>query len=67
LAPNAKDFVKAIDSIKPALKDLRLADQNALFAGLGKTIKSVATVEIPVLKAGLAGVAGAVGAGLGAF
>lgn len=65
LAPNAKDFVKAIDSIKPALHDLRLADQNALFAGLGKTIKSVATVEIPVLKAGLAGVAGAVGSGLG--
>lgn len=65
LAPNAKEFVKAVQGIKPALADLRLADQNALFAGLGQTIKTVATVEIPVLKAGLAGVAGAVGAGLG--
>lgn len=67
LAPNAKDFVKAIDSIKPALHDLRLADQNALFEGLGKTIGTVAKVELPVLKAGLAGVAGALGAGFGSF
>jgi hypothetical protein len=67
LAPNAQDFVKNVRTIGPALKDLKLADQNALFAGLGKTIKSVAKDELPVLKTGLAGVAGALGAGFGTF
>lgn len=67
LAPNAQAFVKAVQGIKPALNDLRLADQNALFGTLGKTVKSLATQELPVLKSGLTGIASALSTGAGNF
>ncbi|WP_431881579.1 hypothetical protein [Micromonospora chalcea] len=50
LAPAAQDFVNKIKSLKPAFEDLRLSVQQRLFAGLGDTVKRLATVWFPQLK-----------------
>ena len=50
LAPNAQAFVKAIKDLKPAFDDLRLDVQNRLFAGLGETVKDLATAWRPTLE-----------------
>ncbi|MGC4891091.1 phage tail protein [Micromonospora sp. DT227] len=53
LAPAAQDFVDKVKSLKPAFEDLRLSVQQRLFAGLGDTVKRLATVWFPQLKATL--------------
>jgi len=49
LAPAAARFVAAVKSLQPAFERLRLNVQQRLFAGLDKTIKSLATAWMPQL------------------
>lgn len=55
IAPSAAAFVKAVKSLGPAFTDLRLHVQEKLFAGLDKTVKSLATAWFPRLKTILGG------------
>ncbi|MET7752306.1 MULTISPECIES: hypothetical protein [Actinomycetes] len=57
LSPNARDFVLAAESIKPAWDDAVKSTQNALFAGSADGIKQLATAALPTLKAGMVDVA----------
>lgn len=58
LAPNAQDFVRQMQSLGPAWKDLRLAVQDKLFEGLGASVKTFADQNLPGLKTGLTDIAG---------
>lgn len=58
LAPTAREFVKAIDTVQPAFKRLQLDVQQRLFAGWGAQVKSVSTTVLPLLHAQLPAVAG---------
>lgn len=57
LAPNARLAAGAIRSLQPSFSGLRLDVQNALFAGLNRTIRSVVTAGLPVIRTGLVGIA----------
>ena len=58
LAPNAQDFVRHMQSLSPAWKELRMAVQDKLFEGLGASVKTFADQNLPGLKTGLTDVAG---------
>ncbi|WP_031467091.1 phage tail protein [Sciscionella sediminilitoris] len=58
LAPNAQAFVRAIQGQAAAFRGLKLDVQQRLFAGLGAQINTLATAYLPVLRAGMTGVAG---------
>jgi phage-related protein len=58
LAPNAQSFVKEIHSLQPALDGLRKSVQNQLFENLGKTIRTTASVDLPILSGALTTTAG---------
>ncbi|MEV6432569.1 transglycosylase SLT domain-containing protein [Nocardia sp. NPDC051463] len=53
LAPSARDFVLQMQALGPAWKDLRLAVQENLFAGLGDSVTQFANSQLPELKNGL--------------
>jgi phage-related protein len=58
LAPAARDTVKALVAMKPALHDIRAATQQSLFAGLAPMLRDLGGNLLPVVKTGLVGVAG---------
>jgi phage-related protein len=58
LAPNAQSFVRQIHSLQPALDGLRKSVQNQLFENLGKTLKTTATADLPILQGALTTTAG---------
>lgn len=49
LSVNAREFVLALQSAKPAFDDMRLDVQDALFAGLGQKVQDLAEVYLPIL------------------
>jgi phage-related protein len=53
LAPNARAFVLTLREMKPQFDGLKLGVQNALFQGLGTTVRSLGASALPVLKAQL--------------
>lgn len=57
IAPAAAAFVKQVKALGPAFTSLRLHVQQKLFAGLDKTVKSLATAWFPQLKISLGGYA----------
>ncbi|WP_067671886.1 hypothetical protein [Nocardia miyunensis] len=67
LSPNAQGFVTAALGIKPALTDAGKAVQDATFANLGTELTDVSTRVIPVLKTGMAGVAGEINGAASSF
>ncbi|WP_322500788.1 peptidoglycan DD-metalloendopeptidase family protein [Streptomyces rochei] len=58
LAPNARAFVGAVQSLAPAWDAMRLSVQNELFRGLDDTVTTLGRTTIPVLQRGLTGIAG---------
>jgi hypothetical protein len=57
LAPSARDFVKAVQGIRPEFTALQQDVQGKFFDGLGAAIRNVATADLPVLQRGLGGIA----------
>lgn len=57
LAPNAREFVQAMIDLKPAFTEFRSSTQQALFAGMADSIKTLAARDLPMLKTGFAGIA----------
>lgn len=57
LSPNAQAAAKAIQGLSGQWKNLRLDVQDALFKNVGSTIQGLAKAQLPVLRAGLSGVA----------
>ncbi|RSR98013.1 hypothetical protein EF913_28195 [Streptomyces sp. WAC04189] len=58
LAPNAQSFVRAVQGLAPAWRDMKLSVQNALFEDLDSTVTTLGNATIPVLKRGLTETAG---------
>ncbi|MEU9333121.1 hypothetical protein AB0D49_08145 [Streptomyces sp. NPDC048290] len=58
LAPNAQSFVRAVQGLAPAWKDMRLGVQDALFQGLDDTVTTLGRATIPVLQRQLTATAG---------
>ncbi|MYU24637.1 peptidoglycan DD-metalloendopeptidase family protein [Streptomyces sp. SID8352] len=58
LSPNARGFVRTIQSMAPAWSAMRLDVQDSLFAGLGARLKEVGSQVLPTVRTGLAGAAG---------
>lgn len=57
LSPEAQGVVKAYQSLKPALDDLKLGVQDSLFQNLGSTISAVGSQYVPILGKGLGNIA----------
>jgi hypothetical protein len=57
LAPSAAAFVREASAIKPAFDSMRLDVQEALFAGLGGRLGSLASVYLPLARTALGGLA----------
>ncbi|GAA2825426.1 hypothetical protein [Kitasatospora aburaviensis] len=53
LSPNARAFVEEIIRLKPALADLKVDVQQALFEGLDSTLRTTAAASLPVLHTAL--------------
>lgn len=53
LSPNARAFVGQLRSMKPALDSVKKSVQDALFEKMDSTIKSAATVTLPIFKKSL--------------
>lgn len=53
LSPNARDFFEQMVALGPAWKELRLAVQDNMFAGLGDSVTNLANNQLPGLKAGM--------------
>lgn len=60
LAPAAADVITTLRGLKPTFDDLRNTDAQALFAGIGGSIKQLAAADLPTLKSGLANIGGAI-------
>lgn len=58
LAPAAGDTVREIAALGPQFRGLRLDVQERLFSGLAGTVSGLAEQYLPVLRAGMVGVAG---------
>lgn len=58
LSPNARQFVLAMQALKPAWDQLKNAVQDNLFAGLGASVTQFANQNLPRMQAGLSQVAG---------
>lgn len=67
LAPAARAFVTEVRRLRPAARELRLAVQEQLFAELGRDLRSVAEVYLPLLRNGLAGVGNSLNRGAQGF
>lgn len=57
LSPNARSFVREIQSLTPAFKSLQLGVQEALFDRIGDSVRRLATAALPTLRTGLTGIA----------
>lgn len=57
LSPNAQSFVTATRALGPAWTDLRKSVQDNMFAGMDKSITSLANAALPHLKEGMGTVA----------
>ncbi|MDG3012454.1 transglycosylase SLT domain-containing protein [Rhodococcus sp. D2-41] len=57
LSPNAQAFVQSMQALGPQWKDLRMAVQDNLFAGLGDSVTTLATNQLPLLGGVLGSVA----------
>ncbi|MFE9684187.1 hypothetical protein [Streptomyces sp. NPDC006285] len=57
LAPNAQSFVRAVQGLAPAWRDMKLGVQQALFEGLDTTVTELGRTTIPILKRQLTGTA----------
>lgn len=57
LAPNAQEFVRAMQDLKPAFLDLRGVVQQNLFAGLSQSLRTLVASDMPMLKDGLGDIA----------
>lgn len=64
LAPAAQDFVNQVKALGPAWEQVRLDTQQALFLGLGSAVTTLANVQLPVLRTGLAGIATEINGGV---
>ncbi|MCA1839825.1 MAG: LysM peptidoglycan-binding domain-containing protein, partial [Actinobacteria bacterium] len=58
LAPSAQDFVRSAAGMNGALTSMRMPVQNALFKGLGQQLQNLGKTALPVVTAGLTGMAG---------
>lgn len=70
LAPSAQEFVRQVVDLRDEFHNLRLIEQQHLFAGLGQEVKTLGGLYVPVLETGLSGVADAfnrAGKQVGAF
>ncbi len=57
LSPNAQGFVTAMQALGPQWKELRMAVQDNLFAGLGDSVTTLANNQLPMLQTMLGSVA----------
>ncbi|AXH49774.1 tail length tape measure protein [Gordonia phage Pleakley] len=64
LSPNAQDFVRKVHALGPAWTETRKFIQDRLFEGMGDAVTNLATRQLPVLKIGLAGIAGELNGGV---
>lgn len=64
LSPKAQEFVLAMQALGDQWQDLKFAVQDNLFDGLAEDVTNLATVQLPVLKTGLAGIASEINTGL---
>lgn len=64
LAPNAQEFVRTMQGLKPAWDELKKAVQDKLFEGMGESMQNLADKQLPVLKKGLEGIATEINAGV---
>ncbi|AKJ72566.1 tail length tape measure protein [Gordonia phage GMA2] len=60
LSPNAQKMVRALLAIKDQFKDIKMAVQDRMFAGLDKSVQKLATATFPVLKDAMVETAGIV-------
>lgn len=60
IAPNARSFVRGVNSLRDSFKGLQLGVQNELFAGMGREIRSLGQAYLPVLTKGMGSLAGAI-------
>jgi phage-related protein len=64
LAPSARQFVEQVHQLAPAFTSLKLDVQQQLFNGLGTAVLHLGQVALPVMKAGMAGIATSINQGL---
>ncbi|AYB69757.1 tape measure protein [Gordonia phage KidneyBean] len=64
LSPNAQQFVRQVHALGPAWTETRKFIQDALFNRLGDSVTTLANVQLPVLRTGLAGIATEINSGL---
>ncbi|WP_329411935.1 transglycosylase SLT domain-containing protein [Nocardia vinacea] len=64
LSPNARQLVDDVRAIGPAWTDARKASQDALTAGMGPAITTLANTQLPNLRNGLVGINTAINSGL---
>ncbi|MEV6321369.1 transglycosylase SLT domain-containing protein [Nocardia sp. NPDC051787] len=64
LSPAAQDFVTKIRGLSGAWTSFRMAVQQPLFDGLGDSVVGLADAQLGRVRDGLAGIAGAINAGL---
>ncbi|WGH22047.1 tape measure protein [Gordonia phage MerCougar] len=64
LSPKAQQFVRQIHALGPAWTETRKFIQDALFDRLGDSVTTLAGVQLPVLRAGLAGISTEINSGL---
>lgn len=57
LAPQTADFVREVYGIKPAFDSFQKDISGKFFDDLGKSVKNLATADLPVLQRGLGGIA----------
>lgn len=57
LAPAARDFARAVRSVKPAFDEMRLDVQESLFQGLADVVQPLADRYLPIATAGFQGIA----------
>lgn len=60
IAPNARSFVRGVNSLRDSFKGLQLGVQNELFAGMGREVRSLGQAYLPVLTKGMGELAGEV-------
>lgn len=58
LAPSAQEFVRSTSDMGGAFDQMRLQTQQALFAGLGNEVTKLGGSALPIMTAGLVGMAG---------
>lgn len=60
LAPAAAEAITTLRDLKPTFDDLRNTDAQAVFEGVGGSIRRLVEADLPTLKSGLANIGGAI-------